>query len=458
MPTLSIRNITIITSLFWLPSLAYALLTSDGAMTDFFFWRHQLIMLSGMLALVYMSLAVVLAARFQWLENIVNGLDKSYALHKNLGIGSIITLVAHWAMVKSAHWLIDSGAIAMPQRGPRPEQIGIDWRGIAEGVGDVSFKLFLLFSIISLVQSISYKKFRFVHKIGGVLMLAGVFHSMLLMDWNFATLPMNTIITLFCLAGTYCSVLSLTGKIGRSNQASGEVTQVDSLTTDGKRADTIRFSITLSKPIRYKEGQFAYLNFHDGESPHPFSILNYNAAENMVEFGVKDLGDYTHKLVQTLQAGQRVTVEGGYGYFQIPEDQQQVWVGAGIGIVPFISRLYWLAHKAKQQPNDAKHQPVNIEKIHLFYCVNSRKEAYFEKEITNVIGNLLNKLDIVELEIVDAEKGQLLDAQQVLQKTQGQAYNVSFCGPRPFATSLKSDLVASGLNENNFHSELFKMR
>lgn len=451
MSILSLRNITFVITLLWLPSLIPALISNESPMTDFFFWRHQLTMYTGMLAIGYMSLAVLLSVRFSWVENIIRGLDKSYALHKNLGIGATVTLVAHWAIVKSAHWLIDSGVIARPNRGPRPEMTGINWHGIAEVVGDVSFKVFLLFSIFSLVQAISYKKFRYVHKLGGILMIAGAFHTMLLLNWTLASIPMNIAVTLLCAVGVYCSILSLLGKIGHKNRASGEVTQVEKLTSNTTNGNVVRFSVRLSTGINYKEGQFAYLNFHDGESPHPFSILNYDSNSNQIEFGIKDLGDYTHQLVNSLTVGQQVTVEGGYGYFQIPEDPQQVWIGAGIGIVPFISRLYWLSRKAKNHP-------VSIKKIHLFYCVNSRSEAYFEKEITQIIGNLLNKLDIVDLHIVDAEKGQLLDAQQVLNKTKGQHYNVSFCGPTSFAASMKSTLMTSGLHEKDFHSEKFKMR
>ncbi|MEI8631221.1 hypothetical protein P4S72_02135 [Vibrio sp. PP-XX7] len=83
--------------------------------------------------------------------------------------------------------------------------------------------------------------------------------------------------------------------------------------------------------MHYKEGQFCYLNFHDGEAPHPFSVLNYDPEKQYLEFGVKDLGDYTHKLVNQLETGQRVTVEGGYGCFQMAEAENQVWVGQGSG-------------------------------------------------------------------------------------------------------------------------------
>jgi len=142
-----------------------------------------------------------------------------------------------------------------------------------------------------------------------------------------------------------------------------------------------------------------------------------------------------------------VTVEGGYGYFQIPQQAMQVWVGAGIGIVPFISRLYWLERKASKEN-------LKYKKIHLFYCVNSRKEAFFEKEILAILG----QLDCIELEVLDADKGEFLSAEQIVSITSSKEFDVSFCGPAAFGDSLRTDLASAGIGSECFHTEIFKMR
>ena len=433
---------TLILVLLWSP----ALLMGYKEMGDFFFWRHQLTMLSGMIGLGYMSLAVLIAARFDWVERRLNGLDKGYALHKKLGIGATAVLVLHWLCVQSAKWLVQAGQLARPERG-RPEIEGVNWHHIASEIGEIAFYVFLLFSLISLVQAISYKRFKFTHKIGGLLVIAGVIHTALLLDWNSQSIPMNIAIAGVAVVGVWCSYLSLTGKIGASNKSPGEVVSVERFNNDTENPGVIRLAIKLDSSIEYQEGQFAYLNFHDGEAPHPFSILNYNEKTQLIEFGIKDLGDYTHQMVNQLSVGQKVTVEGGYGCFQIPEQATQVWIGAGIGIVPFISRLYWLARKANQ-----KH--VQCKKIHLFYCVNSRKEAFFEKEILSI----LRSLDFIELEVLDADKGEFLSAETILYITNSKEFDVSFCGPAAFGEGLSSGLTAAGIGPERFHSEIFKMR
>ena len=413
---------------------------------NFFAWRHQLTMLTGFLSLGYMCLAVLLAARFGWVESKIKGLDKGYLLHKKLGIAAIVSLVAHWLVTHSAKWLIQAELISMPNR-QRSVIEGINWHAVAESVGDVSFKVFLIFSIISLIQAISYKKFKFTHKIAGLLVFAGIFHAVLLLDWDIQSAPMNIAIAAMSIIGLWCSWSSLTGKIGKSNKSTGHVISAEQFAPQPKQNMAVRFAIQLDSEICYKESQFSYLNFHDGESAHPFSILNYDAKSKLIEFAVKDLGDYTNKLVNNLKTDQKVTVEGGYGCFQISDFERQAWIGAGIGIVPFISRLYWLKRKADKQQ-------VNFEKIHLFYCVNSKREAFFANEIASI----LSHLDFIELHILDAEKGELLDSEQIIQKMGSTRFDVSFCGPASFGEQLKTTLKRTGLPENRFHREIFKMR
>lgn len=434
---------TAILTLLWLPSL----LVNWESLDNFFTWRHQLTMYTGLLGLGYMGLAVLLAVRFRWVEKIVKGLDKGYKLHKNLGIGATVALIFHWLVIKSGPWLVDAGVFERPNHGARPELESINWHAIAEQVGDISFKVFLIFSIISLYQAISYKTFKHTHKIGGLLMIAGVFHTLLLLDWNIGTAPMNIAIAIISIVGIGCSWLSLTGKIGKKNQSEGQVANVEAFSVKSGQNMAIRFSIKLTSDISYEEGQFAYLNFHDGEAPHPFSILNFDAEKQKIEFGVKDLGDYTHKLVNNLEIGQKVTVEGGYGAFQIPKVERQVWIGAGIGIVPFLSRLYWLKRKSNKQQ-------LKLEEVHLFYCVNSEKEAFFQNEILS----LLQRLDFVKLHMVIAEAGELLDSNQIVEKMNGNQFETCFCGPTLFGNLLKNDLIIAGVPPEHFHTELFNMR
>ncbi|CAM3946435.1 Ferredoxin--NAD(P)(+) reductase (naphthalene dioxygenase/salicylate 5-hydroxylase ferredoxin-specific) [Vibrio aerogenes CECT 7868] len=434
-------KLTLLLFILWLPALFTGL--EDAG--NFYDWRHQLIMLTGILGTGYMGIASLLAVRFEWAEKLVKGLDKSYAMHKKLGMGAAVTLTAHWLLIKSAKWLIAAGWIAKRVHHHHIVE-GINWHSLAKDTGEYAFYILLVFVLISLMSLISYRQFKSIHKLGGLLMIAAVFHSLLLLDWHMPSFAIDAVVIMICVAGVVGALLSLSGKIGRRKKVPGLLVSAEPLAADGGEKQIVRFVVQLNAPIQYREGQFCYLDFHDGESPHPFSVLNYDPQNNRLEFAVKDLGDYTHKMVQFLKTGQAVTVEGGYGHFQIPAADHQVWIGAGIGIVPFISRLYWLNRQAGQQSKP--------ELVHLFYCFRSEREAFFAQEIKR----LTARLDYIQMHLFDAEQGALLSASDITGKMSGKSFNVSFCGPDLFGRQLAKSLQQWGLPPAAFQRELFKMR
>jgi len=68
----------------------------NGVPADFWQWRHQLVLLSGILLMTAMSLAMLLAVRPAWLERPLGGLDKMYRLHKWVGVAGLAVGVVHW--------------------------------------------------------------------------------------------------------------------------------------------------------------------------------------------------------------------------------------------------------------------------------------------------------------------------------------------------------------------------
>ncbi|WP_019612862.1 ferredoxin reductase family protein [Psychromonas ossibalaenae] len=426
--------ITAFVMLLWLPVLLTQLRPEPLSV---FFWQHQLILLSGGLAVTYMSLAMVLAVRPVWLEKTFDGLDKMYRLHKQLGIAALISLIVHWLLAHSRKWIVQLGYAPRPEKQNSTLIEGIDWQELGEGVGDFAFKIFLVFAVISLVQAVSYKKFRFIHKLGGAIFIAGAFHSLTLLDYDLFMLPFNALIWVLCLLGTAASLISLTGKIGAKRKTSGEITDVQPFNNG------VHIKIHLQKTIQYKPGQFAYLDFHDKESPHPFTVLNYCPRTREAEFAIKNLGDYTQSLLTSLTNKQAVTLEGPYGEFQPDSHARQIWVGAGIGIAPFIA---WLEFMVREKVCRAE--------VDFYYCVNCKSDAYFAQRLQTLTQSFSN----VRLHILTAQEGQLLNADEIISKVKKQAYSLSFCGPALFSETLSDALAKSKNAPVRFQRELFNMR
>lgn len=434
-------RLTTYLTLFWAVTLPF-FWPEDAS---FFYYRMQLTMLTGIISFGYMAAAMLLAIRPAWLERRLNGLDKMYRLHKQLGIGTLVALSAHWFIVNSGKWLVQSGVLERPARAggmSQPIVESINWKAVAESVGEWAFYLFLIFAAVSLIRVFTYKKFVAVHKLAGVIFLAGAFHSVALLKFSLTAefMPYNIAVIAMTLVGSYCAWLSLTGKIGKSKKVNGQV-----IKTQRFQGNAVNFLIKLDSGIDYKSGQFVYLDFHDGEAPHPFTVVHYDNGNKTLEIAVKALGDYTTHMVEHLREGLPVEVEGGYGQFLLSGQKKQVWVGAGIGITPFVA---WL-----ESMDASRHS--GIEKIVFFYCAKNKLEAFFAQRLQSLSDRISN----LELHILLADEGQLLTPEEIMRSMGNETdYSVSFCGPAPFAESLKQGLATSGWPKEQFHNELFSMR
>ena len=134
--------------------------TSFAALAGFFDWRNVLVQYSGVVGITVMSLAMILAARPRIAERLFGGLDKTYRLHKWLGIAALSTSVLRWWFAKGTKWMVGWGWLERPVRGPRPagDQRGYieallgSQRGLAETVGEWVFYAAAILMILALVK------------------------------------------------------------------------------------------------------------------------------------------------------------------------------------------------------------------------------------------------------------------------------------------------------------------
>ena len=88
---------------------------------DFLTVRRYLVQYTGVIGIGVMGVAMVLATRPRWLEPFLGGLDKTYRLHKWLGIAGLVAAVAHYVAANLPKWLVRLGLMERPQRGPRAD-------------------------------------------------------------------------------------------------------------------------------------------------------------------------------------------------------------------------------------------------------------------------------------------------------------------------------------------------
>lgn len=416
---------------------------------DFMAIRSLLVDYSGYLAIGAMSVAMILATRTPWLERRLNGLDKSYRLHKWLGIAALVTAVIHWVAVNAPKWAVTLGLMARPERhgpGGAPADLGTvqtflnSQHGTAEMLGEWAFYGAVALMAAALIKRLPYRLFAATHTLVAIAYLGLVFHAVVLMDVDAWTQPIGLITGVLMAGGVGAAVLALTRQIGRRRKVAGRVAALRQFPS--MKVTETEIAVGDAWP-GHDAGQFAFVTFDPKEGAHPFTIASaWTPGATAITVISKALGDYTSRLPDTLRIGDDVTVEGPYGRFTFEDGRKrQIWIGAGIGITPFIARLQHLA---------ARPDGTRVDLIHCVPEIAPEAQALLEKDAAAAGVNLHLMRDGTDGPLTGARLREMLP--------DWPSASVWFCGPAGFGQALREDLRANGLRPADFHQELFNMR
>lgn len=428
-------------AVFWGAAEWPALVETRGV----FAWRNLLIQFTGVLAMGAMGMAMLLSMRPRWLERRLHGLDKMYRLHKWLGIGGLVFAVLHWLAVQAPKWLVQAGLLQRPARGPRQLHEGAvlqflqGQRGLAEELGEKAFYLAVLLVALALIKRFPYRHFLKTHRWMAPVYLVLVFHAIVLTSFDYWPQAVGWAGALLMAAGSVAALLSITGRIAHGRRVVGEVAELVSL--PGVQVNAITVMLKDAWP-GHEAGQFAFVSFDAREGAHPFTISSAWQGDGRLQFIVRALGDYTRTLDTTLRIGDTVVVEGPYGRFNFEGSaQRQIWIGAGIGVTPFVARMKALAAAPDGRRIDLIHATREVDEQALDLLAADARAAG------------------VKLHLILSARDGRLDGERLRQMVPDWAQaDVWFCGPSGFGHALRDDLVAHGLPRDRFQQELFEMR
>ncbi|NML15766.1 ferredoxin reductase family protein [Azohydromonas caseinilytica] len=414
----------------------------------YFPFRTVFMQLSGVIAIGAMSVAMLLALRPKWLEPHLDGLDKLYRLHKWLGITALVVSVLHWWVGRGTKWMVGWGWLVRPPRGPRPDpsQLGAieGWlrgqRGLAESVGEWAFYAAALLMVLALVKRFPYHLFRKTHKWLAVAYLALVYHAAVLVKFSYWRQPVGWLVAALLLGGSVAALRVLAGRVGAGRKVAGVIDALEY--HPALRVLESRVALQPGWP-GHAAGQFAFATSDPREGAHPYTIASaWNPQERRITFITKALGDHTGRLHERLKVGMPVTVEGPYGCFDFEDgSRRQIWIGAGIGITPFVARMKQLAAQPQALPIDLFH-PTAVHEASAIDKLQADARA---------AGVRLHLL-------VDAQDGRLDGPRLRATVPDWREASIWFCGPARFGQALRKDLIAHGLPPRQFHQELFQMR
>lgn len=379
----------------------------------------------GSAALIAMAIAMLIATRAKALAFILGPLDWQYLLHRWLSAGSMVAILVHDTIDAEMNGLGRAGAL----------------EDIAETLGEVSLYGLLILVTLSVATFVPYHIWRWTHKLMGAFYVFSVFHYFFILKpfENFD--PLGAYILGFCVIGVICYFYTL-APFERRGSKPYKVETVEH--TGGAIAVTM---VPQGRGFTHKVGQFAFIKFdHPGlEEPHAFTMSSEPRKDGAIRFTIKALGDYTKTLANSLDEAMgenpvTARVEGPFGGFHPGlSTGPELWVGAGVGITPFVSAAEAL------EPQGAP--------VYLFYTYRGASEAPHLEHLRTLAAEK-ERLVLIE---ADTSTGERLNAKGILQTMGETCPHAYFCGPARLLGALKDGFAKAGKRQS-FHAEAFEIR
>ena len=393
--------------------------------------QSVLALCAGASAFSLMAINLFLATRPRFVEPAFGGLDQLYKAHKWIGISLLPLLLFH----KFVGMDLDGRVVAS---------------GLAKTAVDIAKIVFLILMPLILLSWLKrlpkmrwdllpYNIWRIGHRLMGVLFIALALHQLFVrvpFDGNSMPAQYLNLMAVIGIGSFFYTQFLAPFRprsfVVSSVEAHPAATIIDA--TPKRRG----FS-------KLQPGGFGVISFAKKglREPHPFTISRIGD-DGSLQFSIRALGDYTGRVREGVAAGDRMTIEAGYGGFDYRRgEDSQVWLAGGIGITPFLT----FADSLKGD---------NKRNIILVYCVGKAEEAVgldrlraaqartdgfkLHLHVSEVAGRMVAKklADIVPYEMTDA--------------------GFWFCGPAPMREAMIKDLRAMAKAPRSVHFEEFEFR
>lgn len=418
------------------PVLLLFFLGEQGSFTgDYESATHIIGEILGLVGMTLFALTFVLSTRIKFIEEQFGGLDKVYIVHGVLGGTALITILFHpiFLVLKFIPSNLTQAALYL---------LPSNYWSVNFGILALLGLIFL--TVLTLFSKMKYHTWKFTHEFMGLVFLFAVLHTFLVRGEASKDL-------IFQGYYIYAAVVSAIGLLSFSYSLflkerifKNAVYKIKSITQHPSA-----FELLLQpehKPIAYHPGQFIFVRFYNeklSKEAHPFSLAS-TPSTTEIKIIVKKLGDFTSKL-EHLQIGDKVSVEGPYGKFNYLSAQykNQVWIAAGIGVVPFLGMAEDILERKKDHT------------IQMFYSASEDKD-FIGMDTFRAVAHAVNSFHFTPW---NSKKRGYLTGEALLPligNTKEKDYFL--CGPAKFKESIIKTLVHEGVKKDHIHEEVFDFR
>lgn len=395
-------------------------------------WLHWLGISSGILGLSTMLLAAAVSIRLPGFDRYFGGLARLWGIHRGLGFASFMLVMVHVLALGFSAASV-SLTVAMATLFPPISHLSVWWGWFAW----LAMLVFLA-PTFNFFGSLNYQHWKSLHLLSAFAVIAGLLHAFLLAPQQFV----------WWLLGA-AAVGAIIWRKVLSPHFSRVPYRVESVTPLVNNVVEIALSPE-STAINYQSGQFIYLTPLDktlaagGGEEHPYTIASA-PSDDCLRIGIKALGDASGAL-QTVTLGSRVMIEGPYGDFYNRDypARDQLWLGGGIGITPFVSGA---RHMEAQQ---ASHRPQG--NVQLLYLAKNAERAYYHtlfKHVSQLCEEFVYDVHYFQ------QEGPLTEAYLRAFCPDYAEREIYMCGPPGMNQHLRRLLIEQGIPTSRIHSEVF---
>ncbi|MDX1396242.1 MAG: ferric reductase-like transmembrane domain-containing protein [Gemmatimonadota bacterium] len=394
----------------------------------------------GFAGLAVMGIQFALTARFRR-ASAPFGIDVIYQFHRWVGVGGLLLVVAHYAILRTGF----------------PDALGPASPTSAPGymtAGRLALFLFGLVVVTSLWRRalrIEYYRWRILH--GVVSTAAVVLAALHIQGAGYYTSVRWTRI-LWIAYSVFWVLLIVYVRLVKPARLLRRPYRVTEVRAERGDAWTLTFEPVGHAGLTFGPGQFVWLTL--GGSPfrfreHPFSLSGSAEDPGSLAITIKELGDFT-RTVKDTEAGATAYLDGPHGVFS-PDNHPAapgfVFVAGGVGIAPIMSMLRTLADRGDRRP------------MVLVYGNADRESVIFRDELEA----LRSRLDLRVVHVLEdppegwtGERG-LITGEIVRRALPPRASELHYfiCGPTPMSEAVQKALRDQGVPLRRVHFELFNM-
>lgn len=205
--------------------------------------------------------------------------------------------------------------------------------------------------------------------------------------------------------------------------------------------------------MSFRPGQFAWVKM--GANPysleeHPFSFSSSAEVPDRLEFGIKELGDFTSRVAE-FEPGTRVFLDGPHGAFSIDRlpAPGYVFVAGGIGITPIMSILRTMADRRDPRP------------AILFYGEKTWDEVAFREDLDELAERIDLEIVYVIEEPPDDWQGEdgFITGEVLARHLPDEKFTRMYmiCGPEIMMDEIEEALIERGIPLHDIHTERFNL-